>query len=207
MVQGIPADPKLAQLRRERISVTMKGRPAHNKGVKRSAFIQPCVSCGEDFESIPSAHRKYCSQQCVGVLHSKRLRGKINPNLNTAEVRQKMAESKKGKPSPTKGIPRPYMRKNSNKARERAEAMGRVEYKSWRNAIFKRDNYTCQICDEYGGILHADHIKPWAQYEELRYELSNGRTLCVPCHYYITFKRKMPVGKIWCNYKLTRKRG
>ena len=28
----------------------------------------------------------------------------------------------------------------------------------------------------------ADHVKPWALYPELRYDLDNGRTLCVPCH-------------------------
>lgn len=52
----------------------------------------------------------------------------------------------------------------------------------WRKEILKRDDYTCQICGVRGGKLHADHILPWASYPELRFELSNGRTLCVPCH-------------------------
>jgi 5-methylcytosine-specific restriction endonuclease McrA len=56
------------------------------------------------------------------------------------------------------------------------------EYKAWRKAIFERDNYTCQICDERGGHLNADHIKPFAYFPELRFELSNGRTLCLSCH-------------------------
>jgi 5-methylcytosine-specific restriction endonuclease McrA len=30
--------------------------------------------------------------------------------------------------------------------------------------------------------LEADHIKPWAYFPSLRFELSNGRTLCRPCH-------------------------
>lgn len=56
------------------------------------------------------------------------------------------------------------------------------EYEAWRKSIFERDNYQCQFCGQVGGILHADHIKPFAFYEDLRFELSNGRTLCVPCH-------------------------
>ena len=55
-------------------------------------------------------------------------------------------------------------------------------YADWRNAVLKRDNYTCQICGKYGGKLEADHIKPFSLFPELRLELSNGRTLCKRCH-------------------------
>lgn len=57
-----------------------------------------------------------------------------------------------------------------------------TKYDSWRKAVFKRDNFTCQLCSTRGGILNADHIKPWALYPELRFDLDNGRTLCLPCH-------------------------
>lgn len=57
-----------------------------------------------------------------------------------------------------------------------------LEYKLWRESVFKRDNWTCVFCKKVGGRLNADHIKPFAVFPEQRFELSNGRTLCVPCH-------------------------
>lgn len=56
------------------------------------------------------------------------------------------------------------------------------EYQEWRSQVFERDNWTCKGCGVRGGSLHADHIKPFALFPELRFELTNGRTLCVPCH-------------------------
>lgn len=57
-----------------------------------------------------------------------------------------------------------------------------AEYGIWRRAVYERDGYTCVECKIRGGKLNADHIKPFALFPEFRFELSNGRTLCVPCH-------------------------
>lgn len=62
-------------------------------------------------------------------------------------------------------------------------------YKAWRTLVFERDNHTCVACKVHNSeglgrtvILHADHIKPFALYPELRLEVSNGQTLCIDCH-------------------------
>lgn len=70
---------------------------------------------------------------------------------------------------------------------ENATVRRSVELKLWREGVFRRDDYTCQTCGARSGngkkvVLHADHIKPFAYFPELRTELSNGRTLCVACH-------------------------
>lgn len=56
------------------------------------------------------------------------------------------------------------------------------EYSEWRNFVFKRDNYTCQHCRKIGVKLNAHHIKPWALYPKLRFNVDNGITLCEDCH-------------------------
>lgn len=55
------------------------------------------------------------------------------------------------------------------------------EANKWREDIFKRDNYTCVECGKQGRI-QAHHIKPWADYPELRLDIDNGITLCIDCH-------------------------
>lgn len=57
-----------------------------------------------------------------------------------------------------------------------------LRYKLWREAIFERDDYTCQQCKLKGVYIEANHIKSWAHFPELRFELSNGLTLCRECH-------------------------
>jgi 5-methylcytosine-specific restriction endonuclease McrA len=57
-----------------------------------------------------------------------------------------------------------------------------IKYSLWRKSVFERDNYTCQMCGKSGVKLHADHIKSFAFHEESRFDISNGRTLCVECH-------------------------
>ena len=56
------------------------------------------------------------------------------------------------------------------------------EYQEWRTAVFKRDGYTCQKCGQKGGELNAHHIKPFAEYKNLRFDVDNGITLCKKCH-------------------------
>lgn len=55
-------------------------------------------------------------------------------------------------------------------------------YRNWREAVFKRDNYTCLFCDKRGVRLEPHHIKPFSQYPRLRFVVSNGITLCYDCH-------------------------
>ena len=70
---------------------------------------------------------------------------------------------------------------------ESSKIRSSAEYKLWRTAVFKRDNYTCVFCGYKSAgkrppDINADHIKPMSVFPELRFAIDNGRTLCLPCH-------------------------
>ena len=62
-------------------------------------------------------------------------------------------------------------------------------FKIWREAVFKRDQYTCFFCGAYGKYLNAHHLKPFAKFPELRFAIDNGITVCKTCHYKIHSKQ------------------
>ena len=66
---------------------------------------------------------------------------------------------------------------------ERRGLRASCELKRWRYDVFSRDGFTCCHCgDDRGGNLNAHHIRQFAKYPELRFDVENGVTLCVGCH-------------------------
>lgn len=90
------------------------------------------------------------------------------------------------KPKKYRKIARPY------KVTQRPEKQ-LPQYKAWVSAVFKRDGYKCKMCG-YKAIkfrhIQAHHIKRWADYPMLRYQVSNGITLCDQCHKKVWNKEK-----------------
>lgn len=54
------------------------------------------------------------------------------------------------------------------------------QYKKWRLDVYKRDKFKCQWpgCSASKKGLNAHHIKTWADFPGLRFEVNNGITLC-----------------------------
>ena len=57
-----------------------------------------------------------------------------------------------------------------------------LEYRNWRRDIFVRDEFTCQECGIKHIYITAHHIKSFAYYPKLRFDVNNGITLCEECH-------------------------
>lgn len=154
-----------------------------------------CLTCGVEFQSTKNCKTrtpKYCTKEC------------FSKSIRTTETKSKQSEKKKGLVAWNKGLnmwdtrehPKGTLGKkfpersgenshlwkggvsNQNELQRKS-----TEYKQWRKNVFERDLYTCQDCKKIGGRLHADHIKPFSIFKELRFNLDNGRTLCVKCHY------------------------
>jgi hypothetical protein len=62
------------------------------------------------------------------------------------------------------------------------DTRSRPQVVAWRDAVFKRDHFTCQECKERGGRLTAHHIVPWSVDTSRRCDVTNGVTLCRKCH-------------------------
>jgi 5-methylcytosine-specific restriction endonuclease McrA len=108
-------------------------------------------------------------------------------------------------PAKPRGVPKGYRQSSEHVAKRRTsqrkylfdlrsvdrDARERIrktpEYKTWRTVVFKRDDWTCQGCGARSGNgrgvkLEAHHLKSFTKYPKLRFEVTNGITLCKPCH-------------------------
>lgn len=146
----------------KKISDGRKGIPAYNKGLLRSGMGEKfCEACGENFKCDTRIgdkrwrRQKFCSKSCA-LKGNMRTLGK-NLGKNNAAW--------KGGICPVN-----------------AAIRSSFEMTQWRKHIFERDNYTCQKCFKRGGRLVAHHVKSFRNFPLLRFEITNGQTLCEDCH-------------------------
>ena len=116
---------------------------------------------------LSGKHRKKISESHKGKKHFM-----FGKHLSL-ETRRKISESSKGA-------------KNSNWkdgiTPDNKKIRDSLEFRLWREAVFARDNYTCQKCGERGGYLQAHHIFNFATYINRRFDIENGITFCKKCH-------------------------
>jgi len=168
-------------------------------------IINKCKICFKEFTKSHNLNRKYkyCSCKCMGLDKEKRkkhslimighiawnkgMKG-IQPWMNIIGLNfggwNKGIENKliKGEKNPNwKGGITPINEKIRHS----------IEYRNWRMKVLKRDYFRCINCGHksngnYKDVI-VDHIKPFSLYPELRFKISNGRTLCRKCDNEIAF--------------------
>lgn len=153
---------KMTAEQRQRVSDGRKGVPSYKKYLLKSGigekFCEACAGiykCDTRIGDKRWRKQRFCSKGCA-LVGNKRTMGMFLGELN---------------PGWRGGITAVNMLIRSS-----------TRMNEWRKAVFERDNYICVLCGTRGVPFHADHIKEFSNYSDLRFELSNGRTLCVPCH-------------------------
>lgn len=130
--------------------------------------------------SLLKLGKKFPQYHCLALSVAKKGKPIQHFILNRGEINKKISHTLSGKPQPwNRGEHHHNWRGGITSIN--AQIRNSPEYARWRAEVFKRDNYTCQECGSRGKDLVADHIKPFALFPELRFELSNGRTLCKEC--------------------------
>lgn len=164
-------------------------RPGMRPHNQTDGVLISCAQCGAEKRLAPwqaARGQRFCSRACA--YQGRELKGTFqlgHPDLvpphrrgHSPATRAKISQVQRE--ANLRGPAHPNWR--GGKRTERREAMARWEYREWRTAVFQRDDFTCCFCGKRGGYLEADHIKPWSLFPQLRYAVSNGRTLCRPCH-------------------------
>lgn len=151
--------------------------------------IKKICLCGQEFDTTPykikTGRGKYCSRACFYEYGNKGAfklgHDSWSGKKHSEETKKKIGESNKGKiKGRFVGDKNPNWKGGvSSKSKIIRESS---KHKDWRKAVFERDNYTCLWCKKRGGKLNADHIRPFAKFPKLRFDVNNGRTLCVDCH-------------------------
>ena len=168
---GIEDDERVALVAKNLIHFN-KGYIPYNKGVRKYKQTKvPCL-CG-----------------CGEMVLSPNRRGKIIRFVRGHHLRNKIPWNKGKKCLQLAGVNHWNWQGGitPNDKKERIRFRNEMQ-----EIILERDRYTCQICGKKGGNLQVDHIQPWAEYIEGRFDINNCRTLCVGCHYAITFGKPMP---------------
>lgn len=163
-------------------------------------FKKNCFQCDIEFTKKANfgktkwEKKKFCSKDCfsksqIGVTklkHTEEFKRQVSIRHKgktvSLETRKKLSAGKFGNNNPNwKG----------GRSTEYQLQRASMECRIWRKEVFERDCYKCILCNKKGGwskeekrqiILNADHIKSFLWFPDLRFDINNGRTLCVDCH-------------------------
>jgi len=131
-------------------------RECANKARPKQKVNLPCVICGKEFTVYKSVaehgNPKVCSRECLRVHRSLSQQGEKSHRWQGGRTKQTLLDRQS------------------------------LPYKMWRESVFARDGFTCQLCGVHGGRLTAHHIKTYAKHPQYRRDVGNGITLCKSCH-------------------------
>ncbi len=101
---------------------------------------------------------------------------------HTKETIEKISKSKKLAKSTVRGDK--HHNWKGGVTSKNGKIRGSLLYITWRNEVYKRDNWKCRMCEKKcpKGDIVAHHIREFSDFPELRFVIENGVTLCRSCH-------------------------
>ena len=151
------------------------------------ARIAVCPVCGQEFRAVKDYKGKkavYCSKECwsrrashekVCPICGEKFKSSYSQNKKycSLECRNKAYKDRTGELSNFW---------EGGKTAKKKLLRTCADYKAWRLAVFKRDNFICQKCGKHSTNLEAHHLKEVCNYPEQIFDIDNGVTLCHQCH-------------------------
>jgi len=150
----------------------IKGQTAWNKGIPNSGFKRGYIPWNKGLSYHTPEYKEMMSERMMGE------KNHFYGKKHNEETKDKMRGENNGNWNGGISSEHRLIRESS-------------DYKLWRKAVLKRDNYICTECGLKRGwnkslktriIIEVDHIKPFALYPDLRFAIDNGRCLCESCH-------------------------
>jgi len=158
---------------------------------QRTRIATQCLYCGKDMIVEPNRVKvgkgKYCGKICQSLSYRQN-RGDSNKNWKGGLIDRECLYCGKHyliKPCTTNRSK--YCSRSCHNKSKRKDGIIKsllrngFLYKEWRISVFKRDLYVCQHCGSKRK-LNAHHIISFASDPSLRYDITNGITLCSVCH-------------------------
>jgi len=145
------------------------GRLKGSKNGVKIVRYKICELCKKEYIANYANYNKvrYCSYSCSNSLKLGRL-GKRGSEKQREVIRARTGEKHQRWIADRTQIKDYWTERRDN-----------PEYKQWRKKVYMRDGYKCKINNaECNGKIEAHHILRWRDFVELRYEESNGITLC-----------------------------
>lgn len=154
---------------------------------KKEKTIRKCRVCDKEMALLPWQMKtendgKFCSKKCFyigrrpGFVIGKRLPWLIHNKPHTDEAKRKISLAGIGKHDGPKNW---RWINDRSKVKVSDRSQHDPLYKQWCKGVKNRDGWACMMkSEECSGRLEAHHVVPWRLEQSLRYETSNGITLC-----------------------------